>query len=165
MVRYETLLLTVPELTADEAATLEKQFEKTLVENKASLISFERWGKYKLSYPVQANEYGIYFLTRFEIPNEQGDAIIKSLHTLLSVKHNELVMRHMTCHLNPHAPLSYHRPESLEEVPTRDVETFLKESKMTGLLHNKSEKARSSDGFKESENVMDDLDDDESEEV
>ncbi len=148
MVRYETLLLAIPEITADEANNLESNFEKTISQKKASLISFERWGKYRLSYPVRANDYGVYFLARFEAPNEQTDELLKTVSSLLAVKHNELVMRHMTCSLQPHAPLSYHRPESLEEVPTRDVETFLKESKMTGLLNSKSEK-RSGDGFDE----------------
>lgn len=157
MVRYETLLVAIPEITADEANNLESNFEKTISQKKASLISFERWGKYRLAYPIRANDYGVYFLARFETPDENIDELLKTVTTLLAVKHNDHVMRHMTCHLKPDAPLSYHRPESLEEVPTRDVETFLKESKMTGLLHSKSDK-RSGEGFKDNVEGLDEDD-------
>lgn len=157
MVRYETLLLAIPEITADEAASLESNFEKAIAENKASLISFERWGKYRLAYPVRKNDYGVYFLSRYEIPESHVDSLLKALNSLMAVKHNELVMRHMTCHIKANAPLAYHRPESLEEAPTRDVETFLKESKMTGLLNSKPDRVRS-EGFKE-DSVGEDLDD------
>jgi len=43
-------------------------------------------------------------------------------------------MRSLFTHLDPKASLAYQRPKSLEEVPARDVETFLKENKMEGLL-------------------------------
>jgi ribosomal protein S6 len=143
MVRYETLLMAVPEITADETKALETSFERVLSEHKAMLISFERWGKYKLAYPVRGNEYGVYFLTRFEVPREGATPLLEALRALLMVKFNEIVMRPMTSYLSPHISLSYHRPDSLEEAPTRDVETFLKESKMTGLLSQRSEKGRS----------------------
>jgi small subunit ribosomal protein S6 len=140
MTRYETLLLTIPEITADEASALESNFEKTLNAHKARLISFERWGKYRLAYPVRKHDYGVYFLTRFELPEQELNKLIGEINALLSVKYNEIVMRQVTCYLSPNAPLSYHRPESLEETPSRDVETFLKESKMSGLLSSREEK-------------------------
>lgn len=130
MIRYETLFMTVPEITADEAAALEGSFEKLLAEHKASLLSFERWGKYRLAYPVRTNDYGVYFLTRFEISDaEKSKSLLDAMDTLMSVKYNELVMRHMNTRLGARSSLSYHRPESLEEAPSRDVETFLKKAK------------------------------------
>lgn len=129
MLRYESLLLAVPEITSDEASALEKQFDKTISEAKGSVISYERWGKYKLAYPVRGYDYGIYYLARFEVDDSKKDALLDALKVLFGVKYVELLMRNMIVRLDPHASLEYKRPESLEETPTKDIDTFLKESK------------------------------------
>jgi ribosomal protein S6 len=134
MSRYETLFLAVPEITADESSDIESQFDKTVSDAKGNVLSFERWGKYYLAYPVRKYDYGIYFLARFEVDEEQKNALLETLRNLFAVKNVDLIMRSVIVRLNPHGSLEYKRPESLEEVPTRDVDTFLKENKMTGLL-------------------------------
>jgi len=134
MIRYEILLLAVPEITSQESKDLETSTEKIVQSHKASVISFERWGKYKLAFPIKRHDYGVYFLLRFETTTENAFALLDELQTFFTVKLNDVVMRRVVRRLQAGAPLSYHRPESLEEMPTRDVETFLKESKMTGLL-------------------------------
>ncbi|HVX00024.1 MAG TPA: 30S ribosomal protein S6 [Candidatus Babeliaceae bacterium] len=149
MLRYETLFLAVPEITADEATTLESQFEKVLKEKKGNSLSFERWGKYKLAYPVRKNDYGVYYLARFEIEPENTQTILDGLRTLMAVKYNELVMRYMICALDAQGSLTYQRPESLEEAPARDVEAFLKENKMSGLLDKTSRYGASSKALTE----------------
>ncbi len=130
--RYEVLLLTVPEITLDESKDLEKQLSKLIENQKGSFISFERWGKYKLVYPVKKNDYGVYYLFRFEMP--RGTELIQNIQTLFKLKLNNIVMRSMFSRIDEKASLIYQRPKSLEEVPTRDVEAFLKENKMEGLL-------------------------------
>lgn len=134
MLRYETLLLAIPEITADESSALESHIEKTIKDNGGSLISLDRWGKYRLAYPIEKNEYGVYFLVRFET-NQTGNALLEALRILFAVRYSELVMRHVIAKLKPHQSLEYQRPESLEDAPGRSVDTFLKENKMTGLLH------------------------------
>ena len=97
------------------------------------MLSFDRWGKYRLAYPVNKNEYGVYFLTRFEAP--AGTNLVESIKTLFRVKLHESVMRNVICSLDPKQPLTYQRPKSLEEVPaSHDVGAFLKENRMEGLL-------------------------------
>lgn len=131
LARYETLLLTVPEITADEAKSLESQVDRIVKDAKGSIISFERWGKYRLAYPVRNNDYGVYFLARFEAPVE----VVEEVKNLCAVKLHDLIMRHMSIHLDPHQSLVYQRPQSLEDAPTsHDVNTFLKENKMEGLM-------------------------------
>jgi small subunit ribosomal protein S6 len=131
LARYESLLLTVPEITADEAKSLESQIDRIVKGQKGNVISFERWGKYRLAYPVRNNEYGVYFLARFESPAEA----VEEIKSLFAVKLHDLVMRNMAIHLDPKASLVYQRPQSLEDAPTtRDVNTFLKENKMEGLM-------------------------------
>lgn len=134
MKRYETLMLTVPEITVDEQKSLEKNLEKVVKGHKGQLIAFDRWGKYKISYPIRKNEYGVYFLSRMEVPADQKDELLKDLEEFFSVKEHQLIMRHMSVALKPGQTLEYKHPESLEDTPTKDVDTFLKENKMTGLM-------------------------------
>jgi len=143
--QYEALLLTVPEITGDEVKSLETQLDKIVRSGSGSTISFERWGKYKLAYDINKNEYGIFFLMRFEVP--QGTPLVNDIKTLLKVKLNTVVMRDMISVLDPKAPLTYQRPRSLEEAPTREAESFSKDN-------------RSSNTF----SMPDDLDDDSDEE-
>jgi small subunit ribosomal protein S6 len=134
MLRYETLFLAVPEITADEASTLEKQLDDLVSKSKGSVISFERWGKFKLAYPIRRYEYGVYFLMRFETDDEHKNKLLDNIKNFFAVKHADLVMRSTIQKLSATGSLEYKRPESLEEVPTRDVDSFLKEHKMTGLM-------------------------------
>lgn len=123
--KYEALLLTMPEITSDEAKDLETQLDKAVRAGKGSTISFERWGKYKLSYDVNKNEYGVFFLMRFEVP--KGTSLVHDLKTMFKVKLNTIVMRDMISVLDPMQPLTYQRPRSLEEAPTREESFFNKE--------------------------------------
>lgn len=137
--RYEVLLLTVPEVTQDETTNIERQIEKVIQNNKGTLQSFERWGKYKLVYPIGGNDYGVYFLARFDTSDAQK--LLEELKSLFAVKLHEIVMRSIVSRLAEDAPSVYMRPKSLEESPmTRDVNTFLKENKMEGLLPTSGEK-------------------------
>lgn len=129
MLRYETLFLTVPEVTSDEAHSLERQIDKTVNEAKGSIISYERWGKYHLAYPIRGYDYGVYFLVRFEVNDERKEELLNALKILFSVKYIDLVMRDLTTRLASQGSLDYKRPESLEETPSKDIDTFLKESK------------------------------------
>jgi ribosomal protein S6 len=128
MIRYEVLFLTVPTLTSDQAEMIETQCASLIKENKAFLISFERWGKYRLAYPVNQNEYGVYFLVRFEIDAAHKQALLNALHTFFAVKYNELVMRHLVNLLGENGTLEYRRPESLDTIPTASVENRAEKS-------------------------------------
>lgn len=130
--QYEALLLTVPEITGDEVKNLETQLDKIVRSSTGSTISFERWGKYRLAYDVNKSEYGVYFLMRFEAP--QGTQLINDMKTALKVKLNNVVMRDMISVLDPKQPLTYQRPRSLEEAPTREAEGFSRDNKMPGFF-------------------------------
>ncbi|MBA2306742.1 30S ribosomal protein S6 [Candidatus Dependentiae bacterium] len=130
MARYEILFLTVPEITADEASTLEKQVDKVIADSEGKVLSYERWGKYRLAYQVRKYDYGIYYLVRFDIDDSpKKDALLEELKILFQVRFVDVVMRHTIVALDPQASLDYKRPESLEEVPTKEMDNFLKESK------------------------------------
>ena len=131
MRRYEILLLTVPEITADEVKSIETQVEKLIKQVNGSIILFDRWGKYKLAYPVRKNEYGVYYLFRFEIP--QDAIVLEDLKALLKVKLYSVIMRHMVSVLELSAGTAYQRPPSLEETPAREAGSFYKDRQEGGF--------------------------------
>lgn len=151
MYRYEMLLLTVPEITEDEAQSLESNLDRLIKETKGTTISFERWGKYRLAYPVRKNDYGIYFLLRFEVDEPQ--TLLENIKSLLKVKLSNIVMRNMVSALSPKKSLAYQRAPSLEETPSRDVDSFLKEHKMEGLLSSMKPTPKKTPSYRPEEKV------------
>jgi len=83
-----------------------------------------------LAYPIRRNEYGVYFLVRFTVEA----TALESIRNLFAVKHYEIIMRNMVLQLDPKQSLEYQKPLSLEDTPSRDVNTFLKENRMEGLM-------------------------------
>lgn len=136
MVQYETLILSVPEITNDETKQLEKLFDGMVQNNKGAIISFDRWGKYKLAQPVCKNNYGVYFLARYEVPEGHKDELLKTLDEYFKLKLSSIIMRSMNTVLNSKT-LEYTKPTPLDE-STRDVDKFLKDNKMEGLISNSS---------------------------
>jgi len=134
MQKYEILMLAVPEITQDEIAGIQRHIDDAINKSKGGLISFERWGKYKLCYPVQKNSYGVYLLTRFELP--AGSTALNDLKSLFSIKLHNVVMRHMTSKLEADQSLEYHRPKSLEETPdASDARSTIRDhKKIEGLI-------------------------------
>lgn len=129
MNRYEALVLAVPGITQDEITQMSAELDRVVKKGNGSVISFERWGKYRLSYPVNKNEYGVYFLARFE--SEDVAPLLKDVETLLAVKLNDIVMRSMISALDVNQPLTYQRPQSLEEAPAKE-ESFMRDREGRG---------------------------------
>lgn len=120
MHRYETLFVTVPELSAEEATALTTALEQSITTAGGTMISCERWGKYHLAYPIKKHEYGIYYLVRFEAPAPQHQEMLAQVKALLTVKHGDIVLRSLNTVLSPKVSLAYQRPESLEDAPRAD---------------------------------------------
>ena len=120
MMRYEALILTVPEITSDESSMIESQVHSLISAARGEVLSFERWGKYRLAYLVRNNEYGVYYLMRFEVPAGILQATLEDIRRLLGIKYRDIVMRFVIVKLEKGGSLAYKRPESLEDVPRRE---------------------------------------------
>jgi len=125
MLRYEVLFLTVPEITGDEAEAIKEHFAKSVRGVKGDFLSFDRWGKYRLAYPVKNNDYGVYYLARFDVAQEQRDELLSAVKNGFVFKFNSIVMKSVVSRLDSKQGLEYKRPESLEEAP-QETEGFLK---------------------------------------
>jgi small subunit ribosomal protein S6 len=135
MQKYETLILAGTQITADELSMLETFFEKITADNKGKVVSFDKWGKYRLAYPVQKHDYGIYILVRYELPQEGAEKAFKDLGTFFKIKCNEIVMRNFTTKLKPDAPITYKKPDPVDNGRKGGFDTFLKENKMETFLN------------------------------
>lgn len=133
MFRYEVLFLTVPEITKDESEAIKAHFTKVIRAHKGILTSFDRWGKYRLAYPVNHNDYGVYFLTRFEVDAENKESLLAAIKEIFVFKFNTLIPKHIVVRLSAQAPAEYKRPASLEDNP-QDIDSFLKRNEMEGLI-------------------------------
>lgn len=131
--RYETLMLAPTEITKDEISMIEQELNKITTQAKGNLSCFDTWGKYQLAYPVRKNSYGVYLLARYEIPSEILFDTLQKVETLLKIKCNEIVLRHVTMKLDPEAPTTYFKPESLTASKESELSP-LKEKKITHLL-------------------------------
>jgi small subunit ribosomal protein S6 len=130
--RYELLLLTVPEITQDEAKDVEKQISTLIKDHKGSVSTFDRWGKYRLSYPIRKNEYGVYFLVRFD--TSLVATLNKELQSLMRIRFDSIVMRNLLSSINADTAAQYKRPRSLEEAPQEEGASLLKNKKVEGLI-------------------------------
>lgn len=130
MTKYEFLMLANPGITGDEVSNLEKHVEGLLKQFQGSLVSFDRWGKCRLAYPIKNQDYGIYYLVRFEMAQPQE--FLKEMRLLLDVKYHDLIVR--TAVMKVDKQYANFRPDSVEELPTRNVDQFLRDNKMEGLI-------------------------------
>lgn len=142
MVNYETLMLVRTEITGDELSALERSIDKLVSGQKGRMTLFDKWGKYKLAYPVQKNVYGIYLLARYEAPRENLKALFKDIDTLFRIKYNEVVMRHVTMHLEGEVSSVYKHPEPIGQRGSSNLDSFIKENKMEGLIETPVEKSK-----------------------
>jgi len=134
MARYEALLLTSTEITDDELSMIEKSFDSICSNAKGKVSRFDKWGKYKLAYPVKKSNYGVYTLIRFELPKEAATKALAEIESLLKIKCSEIVWRHVTVRLADNAPQTYHRPEPVDVARSNNMDSILKENKVGNLL-------------------------------
>ena len=130
--RYELLMLATPEITQDETKELEKQLTNLIKNRNGSVISFDRWGKYRLAYPVKKSEYGVYFLIRFDVQNVEN--LNQEIHSLIRVRFDNIIVREVLTVLEEQSSLDYKRPRSLEEAPSAEEVALTKGRRSEGFM-------------------------------
>lgn len=130
--RYELLMLTTPEITQDETKELEKQLSTLINGRKGAVIAFDRWGKYRLAYPIKKADYGVYFLVRFDVQNVEN--LAQEIHSLIRVRFDNIVIREVLTALDAQGPLDYKRPRSLEEAPSAEEAPSTKGKRSEGFM-------------------------------
>ena len=134
MNRYETLLLLHTEITDDDTASVERQFEKIITTANGSVDSLDNWGKCKLSYPINKSLYGIYLLIRYKLPATVAKETFGNIDHFMRLKCNELVSRYITIKIELDAPADYARPEPAGSARNGGTDQFFKDKKIETLL-------------------------------
>ena len=62
MRRYETIFITLPELTEEDQTTLLEKIRSILASWQGDVIKLDDWGARKLSYEIRKNSRGRYYL-------------------------------------------------------------------------------------------------------
>lgn len=114
MMSYEVLMLVRPDITSDEFSTLEKQFDHIISATNGKIQSFDRWGKYRLAYPVRKNNYGVYVLVRFELMPSDIAHAMRELQLFFRIKFSDIVMRYVSKRLPSGVEHTYKKPESID---------------------------------------------------
>jgi small subunit ribosomal protein S6 len=135
MQRYETLLLAKTEISEDDLSMIERQIDQIVSSAQGLMETFDKWGKYRLAFPVKKNTHGIYILTRYKLPSAQASRIIHDIDQFFKIKCNELIMRHVTAVLKADAPTSYAKPDPIDVARSSSFDSYLKEGgKIESLL-------------------------------
>lgn len=135
MSRYETLFLASTEITDDEISSIERYLDKQLATVNGKLTVFDKWGKYRLAYPVGKSDYGVYILARYEVGDSSGVTnFVKELDSFIKIKCDEFILRYVSVKLPKNAPATYAKPDPIDAVRATSVDKFVKENKMEGIL-------------------------------
>lgn len=114
MKHYETLMLLPVTATPADLALVEKQLKTLVKAAHGNVSTFDKWGRYKLAYPINKQEYGVYVLARYEVADE-AQPFFQKLEHFLKVKCVDSVMRYVHVSLTPaQYAEAYIKPEAME---------------------------------------------------
>jgi small subunit ribosomal protein S6 len=111
---YETLMLLRTEATGDEVKFLQDAIEKRVAKATGEIVAFDKWGKLRLAYPVQKQEYGQYILARYSLPDEGAIDFDKELNGFFKIKCGDFMMRAITVALEGKPTPDYKKPEAVD---------------------------------------------------
>jgi small subunit ribosomal protein S6 len=92
---YETTVIVNPTLEEHQVEGIIKNIEELIAKNAGTVKSTERWGRKRLSYPINKRNNGYYAHFEFEA---EGDIVIDLERNL---EYDENVMRYLTVRLDP----------------------------------------------------------------
>lgn len=149
MIRYETLLLARTEITNEEVSLIESTFETLVTQAGGKINVVDRWGKYRLSYPIKKQEYGIYYLIRFDVPADKVSGVTAQIREFFRIKCSEFVLRNVIVRLDDNAPIVYKRPEPVDSpyANAGGADSFIKENKLDSFSGRRSSHHDDEDGM------------------
>ena len=107
-------MLLKTEATGDEIKFLEDSINKRVTEFGGNIVAFDKWGKLRLAYPVNKQDYGVYILSRYSMPKIKAIEFVKNLETFFVIKCNEFVIRNVSILLEDEHSEDYKRPDSVD---------------------------------------------------
>jgi small subunit ribosomal protein S6 len=81
MAKYEMLYLLNNDLTEDAKAALVEKYENVVKSMNGTVVSTDKWGTKKLSYPIKFKNEAYYVLTTFEADG----AVVNEINRLAGI--------------------------------------------------------------------------------
>ena len=76
---YEILYIVHPALEGGHLQDITKSVDELLEKNGAKVKAQDNWGRKRLAYPIEKQNYGTYILTQFESDGRSNKDILKDL--------------------------------------------------------------------------------------
>ena len=76
---YEILYIVHPALEGGHLQDITKSVDELLEKNGAKIEVQDNWGKKRLAYPIEKENYGTYILTQFQSDGLKNNAILEQL--------------------------------------------------------------------------------------
>ncbi|MFQ6615822.1 MAG: 30S ribosomal protein S6 [Fidelibacterota bacterium] len=111
---YETLYIVNPDYEDERLGKIQSDVDDWVSQNGGKIINSYVWGRRKLAYPVDSQQYGTYVLLHFgvEPPDPAHDPFILELNKWLEL--NSAILAYMTVHLDEEP-----RSKAVEEKSTQ----------------------------------------------
>jgi small subunit ribosomal protein S6 len=110
---YETTVIINPTLEEHQIESIVKNVEEMITKNGGSVKSVERWGRKRLSYPINKRNNGYYAHVEFEA---EGNLVV-DLERIF--EYDENIMRYLTIRLDQKAI----QAKEAQKLKPRDPET------------------------------------------
>lgn len=90
---YEILFIVPNKFTEEEAKKISSKVEKMITDVEGKLGLSEFWGKKKLAYKINHNEYGYYSLLEFELSKEKLAKLDRELRLSTEILRHQIVTK------------------------------------------------------------------------
>lgn len=90
MRRYETIYITLPDLSEEEQVALQEKMRSLIAAQQGELINLEDWGVKKLGYEIKKNKNGRYYLLDYRAASDLVRALERNLRL------NDRVLKFLT---------------------------------------------------------------------
>jgi small subunit ribosomal protein S6 len=94
---YETTFIVNASLDDPQVETVITRVQDTITKNGGSIAAVNKWGRKRLSYPINKKTNGFYVNLEFEAPGTLLAPLERSFQL------DELILRHLTIVLDPRA--------------------------------------------------------------
>src|ERR1700744_898063 len=94
---YELMVIFTPVLAEEDYKAAQKKFADFIKENGGDIVHQEVWGLRSLSYPIEKNTTGLYWLLEYKAPTDVNAKLE------IQMNRDENIMRHMITRLDKYA--------------------------------------------------------------
>lgn len=109
MRRYETIFITIPDLSEEDQAALQEKIRSLIATHKGEIINLEDWGIKKLGYEIRKNKNGRYYFLDYRA----APGLVREMER--NFRLNDRVLKYLTVKVQ--RPTKTASPAAAQEAP------------------------------------------------